>query len=91
MNDIEIKVRMTEKALRRGITDKRHDPIESIVTCLPTHARGRGKTLLQDKMIPRNEAGWEEYGATGTFHITDVDAAVRFIKENGGNVPWGFD
>lgn len=92
MDDIDIMVQMTEKGLRQGAIGGRHVPVEAIVnTSLPTHARGRGKALLEDEMIPKNIAGWEYYGATGTVHITDVDEAVEFIKENGGNVPFGFD
>lgn len=79
---------MTEKALRRGFQNARHAPEEAIVCVLPSHARGRGKELL-DEMVTRNEAGWAEYGATGTYHLVDEQAAIEFIEDNGGDVPFG--
>lgn len=82
---------MVEKMLRRGFMNGRHAPTEAVVCVVPTHARGQAKTLLEDEMVPRNEAGVEQYGATGTYHITDIDAAVEFIRDNGGDVPFGFD
>lgn len=91
MDDIDIKVSMTEKALRQRFINGQNVPIEAVVrTSLPVHERGRGKTLLEDEMIPRGEAGWAYYGGRGTVHIVDTEAAVRFIEENGGNVPFNF-
>lgn len=91
MDDIELKVNMTEKALRQGYIGGRHVPVEAVVRIsLPVHARGRGQTLLEDEMIPKAEAGWAYYGATGTVHITDTEAAVEFIEDNGGDVPFNF-
>lgn len=91
MDDIDMKVKMTEKALRQGFVGGRHVPVEAVVsTSLPVHARGRGQTLLEDEMIPKAEAGWAYYGATGTVHIVDTSAAVQFIEENDGNVPFNF-
>lgn len=90
MANTAIKVRMSEKALRRGFTTDRHAPVEAIVCVLPVHDRGRGKEVLQE-MVTEHEAGWAQYGATGTFCIVDVPAAVEFIEENGGDLPFGFD
>lgn len=91
MEDIDLKVKMTEKALRQGFVGGRHVPIEAVVRIsLPVHARGRAETLLKDEMLPKAEAGWAYYGATGTVHIADTAAAVEFIEENDGNVPYNF-
>jgi hypothetical protein len=78
-SDTAMKVKMTEKALRRGFQNARH---------APSHARGRGKDLLNE-MVTQHEAGWAEYGATGTYHIVDEEAAIEFIEDNGGDVPFG--
>lgn len=91
MNDTDLKVKMAEKGLRQGFIGGRHVPVEAVVrTSLPVHARGRGQTLLEDEMIPKAEAGWAYYGATGTVHIADTSAAVEFIECNGGDVPFNF-
>lgn len=88
--DTGLKVRMTKKALRRGFTDERHAPVEGIVCVLPTHARGRGEDALKE-MVTKHQAGWAQYGATGTYYIVDTQAAVEFIKNNGGDLPFGFE
>jgi hypothetical protein len=88
MSETAMKVQMTEKALYRGFLNARHAPEEAIVCVLPVHARGRGKEVLQE-MVTNHEAGWAQYGATGTYHIVDEEAAVEFIEDNGGDVPFG--
>lgn len=43
-------------------------------------------------MIPRAEAGIRRYGGQrDAVQLTDVATAVQFPKDNGGNVPFGFD
>lgn len=86
----QIKVKMTANALRNRFINKRHAPSEAIVCCVATHNRGKASNLL-DEMVTKNEAGWVQYGATDSYRIVDVDAAVEFVRDNGGDVPFGFD
>ena len=88
-SETAMKVQMTEKALHRGFLNARHAPEEAIICVLPVHARGKGKEALQE-MVTNHEAGWAQYGATGTYHIVDEGAAVEFVEDNGGDVPFGF-
>jgi hypothetical protein len=88
MSETAMKVKMTEKALRRGFQNARHAPEEGIVCVLPVHARGRGKDVLEE-MVTNHQAGWAEYAATGTYHIVDEEAAIDFVEDNGGDVPFG--
>lgn len=84
--DVEMKVSMTSKALRNNFVQGRHAPTEGIVCAVAVHNRGRASDLL-DEMAASNEAGWTKYG-TGTYSITDVEAAEKFIEDNGGDVPF---
>lgn len=86
-SEIGIKVTMTEKALRRRFINGQNVPDEAIVACVPSHAQGKAGMLLEE-MVTRREAGWAKYGGRGTYHITDVEAAIEFIEDNGGNVPY---
>lgn len=60
---------------------------------LPDSEQGRGRQLIEDEMIPRNEASLERYGGghRENIRLGNVEDAVQFLKENGGNVPFGFD
>jgi len=89
-NYTNLKVRMTEKALRRGFTTGRHAPVEGITCAVAVHNRGDAETALEE-MVKKHEAGWAQYGATGTYHIVDTEAAKEFIEDNGGDLPFGFD
>lgn len=93
MDDIDIKCRIVEKLLRKRVIGNHKWSIDKTVDyALPSHAEGRGRTLLEDEMIPQAEAGISRYGggARDNIHLTDVQAAVDFLRDNGGNVPFGF-
>lgn len=55
--------------------------------------QGRGRTLIEDEMLPNAEASLSRYGggARDNIHLSDVDTAVQFLNDHGGNVPFGFD
>jgi acyl-CoA hydrolase len=87
--DIEMKVSMTSKALRNRHIHGQRAPTEGVVCVVAVDQRGRAKELLEE-MAASHRAGWTTYG-DGTYSITDVEAAKKFIEDNGGDVPFGFD
>ncbi len=91
MNDSEtaLAVRMTEKALHRDVTGKRHMPVEGIVCVVAVHNRGKAKEVLEE-MVRSNTAGWSRMKPE-TYHINDKEKAVGFLKENGGNIPFRYE
>ncbi|GAB7012017.1 hypothetical protein [Halolamina salina] len=91
MNDSEtaLAVRMTEKALHRDVTGKRHMPVEGIVCVVAVHNRGQAKEVLEE-MVRNHTAGWARMKPE-TYHISDEDAAVEFLEENGGNIPFRYN
>lgn len=94
MNDDEIKCRIVEKLLRGRVFGSHKWSVDKTVDhALPSHEVGRGRTLIQDEMIPQSEASLEAYGggARNNIRLGDRKEAVEFLKENGGNVPFGFD
>lgn len=95
MDDKEIKNRIVEKMLRGS------DPVigghkirvdTAVKNYLPTHQRGRGKTLI-DEMLKDPSSPIEGYGGGGrkNIRLVSAEAAVEFLKENDGNVPFGYD
>lgn len=94
MDDTEIKCRIVEKLLRKRVVGDHVWSIDRTVSyALPTHARGRGRELVRNEMLPVAEASLAAYGGghRENVHLTDVNAAVAFLEEHGGNVPFGFE
>lgn len=94
MDDQEIKNRIVEKMLLDGpITGGNKTSIDTAVDdYLQSHEQGRGKTLI-DNMLKDPNAPIEGYGggARSNIRLTSVEAAVEYLKDNDGNVPFGYD
>lgn len=83
-----LAVKMTEKALHRDVTGKRHMPVEGIVCAVAVHNRGKAKEVLED-MVRNNTAGWSRKKPE-TYHISDKEKAVDYLEENDGNIPFRY-
>lgn len=59
---------------------------------LPSHEQGRGKTLI-DEMLKDPSSPIEGYGggARSNIRLVSVERAVEYLKDNDGNVPFGYD
>lgn len=93
MEDQDIKNRIVRKMLRKQIVGNRKKQIDSIVNmCLPSHEQGRGKELLED-MATDPHSPVEMYGGSHrqNVRLTSVEDAVDYLKQNGGDIPFGFD
>jgi len=93
MEDQDIKNRIVRKMLRKQIVGNHKKQIDSIVNmCLPSHEQGRGKELLE-AMATDPYSPVERYGGghRQNVRIISVEDAVDYLKQNGGDVPFGFD
>jgi hypothetical protein len=94
MNDDEIKCRIIEKLLRKRVTGGKKWSIDKTLNySLPDSEQGRARQLIENEMLPQAEGSLERYGggARDNIRLGDVPTAVQFLKNNGGNVPFGFD
>lgn len=95
MDSQEIKNRLIEKLLRGGYIGTKNVTIDQLISKkagLPVHEEGRARDLLENEMIPSSEGSIARYGGQrDAIHLTDVQEAVEYLKDNGGNVPFGFD
>jgi hypothetical protein len=92
-SDTDIKCRLVEKLLRNRNFGDNKVSVDTLVNySVKDSEAGRAKQLLRDEMIPQNEAGIVQIGggARENVHLSDADKAVNFLKDNGGNVPFGF-
>jgi len=92
MDDQDIQNRIIEKMLRKRIVGGKNRTIDTVVNMtLPSHAQGRGRQLIE-ALLADPTAPIERYGGTrDAIRLTSVDAAVAFLREHDGNVPFGFD
>lgn len=92
MGDKEIRNRTVERMLRNRIVGRKNRTVDSVVNmALPSHERGRGKRLI-DEMVADPLAPIEQYGGQrGAIRLTRVAAAVEYLREHGGNGPFGSD
>jgi len=95
MDDQDIKNRIVRKMLKNQIVGghkKQLDTVISDIAALPSHEEGRGKELLKE-MLSDQESPVEGYGGghRQNVRLTSVEDAVEYLKDNGGDIPFGFD
>jgi hypothetical protein len=95
MDQQEIRNRIVRKMLKNQIVGGHKKQLETVVSkiaALPSHEEGRGKDLLEEMLSDAN-APIEGYGGghRQNVRLTSVDDAVRYLKDNEGDVPFGFD
>lgn len=93
-SDIGLKCKIVETMVRKRITGSNKVSMDTLVNYSVRDSNaGRAKQLLRDEMIPQGEASVIQIGggARENVQLADIDEAVKFLKENGGDVPFGFD
>lgn len=93
MSDQEIRNRIVEKLLRNRVVGSHKKRIETVTSnYLPSHQEGRGKEVIND-MLTDPGSPIESYGGghRKNIRLKSVEDAVEYLKENDGNVPFGFD
>jgi len=92
-SDIDLKCKIVETLLHKRITGGKKITVDQLLNySVRDSDAGRARKLLNDEMIPQNEASIERYGGghRDNVRLGDVDEAVEFLKDNDGEVPFGF-
>lgn len=90
MDDQEIRNRIVRKMLRNNVVGSHKRQVQTVVGwAVPSHAAGRAKDLVDDLVA---EGVVERYGGghRENVRLSSVDAAVDYLEDNGGDVPFGF-
>lgn len=93
MDDQAIRNRLVNKLLRNRVVGSHKKQVTTVVNrYLPPSEQGRGKTLLEE-MVTNPTAPIEGYGGghRENVRLSSVEAAVSYLEENDGEVPFGFD
>jgi len=94
VHDSDLKCSLVETLVRKRVIGGKKVSVDTLLNySVRDSDAGRAKQLLRDEMIPRNEASIVQYGggARENVQLTDMDEAIQFLKDNGGEVPFGFD
>jgi len=92
MHDQALRNRIVTKLLRDRVVGEHKWSVDKTVSrSLPTHERGRGKTLIEE-MVADPDVPVEAYGGghRENIRLTSVEAAVDYLEDNDGDVPFGF-
>lgn len=92
-SDIDLKCKIVETLLRKRITGGKKISVDQLLNySVRDSDAGRAKKLLNDEMIPQNEASIERYGGghRENVRLGSVEEAVDFLKQHDGDVPFGF-
>lgn len=93
MDDQDVRNRIVRKMLRKRVIGDKKQQIDTVVNySLPSHEQGRGKQLIEE-MLSDPDAPLEGYGGghRQNVRLTSADTAVEYLKDNDGDVPFGFD
>ncbi|WP_049925380.1 hypothetical protein [Halopiger goleimassiliensis] len=93
MDDQEIKNEIVNTMLHKRIVGAKKAQVTTVVgryAAIPSHAEGRAKELVEELV---QEGVVEQYGGghRSNIHLSDVDRSVEYLKENDGDIPFGFD
>lgn len=91
MRPQEIKNAIVNTMLQKGIVGGHKAQRQSVVGwAVASHDEGRAKALLDELA---REGVVETYGGghRENVRLASVERAVQYLKENDGDVPWGYD
>lgn len=91
MDDPEIRNRVIEKLLRKRVVGSHKKRVDTVTNWLPSHAQGRGEQLIREMITDPNTPVEAYGGSRDNIRLTSVEAAVEYLKQHGGDIPFGFD
>jgi hypothetical protein len=92
MDEQDLKNRIVHKLLRNKVVGGHKISVQTATSSyLPSHAEGDGKTVL-DELASDPDGPIERYGGghRENIRLTSVDDAVAYLRENGGDISFGF-
>jgi hypothetical protein len=91
MSDQKLKNKIVEKLLRKRVVGGHKKQKDTVANWFRSSDQGKVKNLM-DGMAADTKAPLEMYGGgqRENVRLTSVEDAVDYLKDNGGDVPFGF-
>ncbi len=87
----EIANKVVRKMLKRGVLGGHKESIDTVVSRsgIASHNEGKAKDVVEDLI---QDGPLEGYGGGGrqNVRLQSVEAAVDYLEDNDGDVPFGF-
>ena len=93
MSEQNLKNQIVETLLNRRVTGSNKTSIDTLLNyAVRDSDQGQARQLLKDEMLPKSEGSIQQVGggARENVQLGDIKQAVRYLYENGGEVPWTF-
>lgn len=91
MDDRAIRNRIVEKLLRKRVVGSHKKRVDTVTNWLPSHDQGSGEQLLREMLRDPNSPVEGYGGSRDNVRLTSVEDAVEFLKDHGGDVPFGYE
>lgn len=90
--DREIRCRVVRRLVRDNVTGNHKVTVDTAKRAVATSDRGRAEELIRE-MVRDPTGPLEAYGggARDNVRLVSVAAGVRYLKEHGCEVPWGYE
>lgn len=93
MTNQDLKNKLVNTLLNKRVTGANKTSVDTLLNySVRDSEQGKARKLLNDEMLPNAEASLQKVGggARENVQLGDVKEAVRYLYENGGDVPWSF-
>lgn len=91
MDDTAVRNGVVEKLLRKQVVGSHKKQADTVVNWFPSHVQGQAERVIRG-MIADVDAPVEAYGGSrDNVRLTSVEDAIRFLEDNDGTVPFGYD
>ena len=86
----DLDVKIIRKLASKNVTGAHKKQIDTIANNwgFASHERGQVRDRLQE-LATDPDAPIEKYGGRDVVRLTSMEGAKEFIKEHGGELPWG--
>lgn len=88
-DDAALRVKIVKKLARKKVVGAHKKQVETVKNWVASDEQGRAEELIRG-MIRDPDAPLEGYGGSrDNVRLTSIEDAKQYIRENGGDLPWG--
>ncbi|PSP39006.1 hypothetical protein BRD20_05770 [Halobacteriales archaeon SW_8_65_20] len=88
-DDEQLRVKIVQKLARKKVVGSHKKQVDTVKNWVATSEQGRAEELLRE-MMTDPEAPLERYGGSrDNVRLSSIEAAKQYIRDHGGELPWG--
>jgi hypothetical protein len=88
-DDVDLKVKVVKKLATNNVTGGHKKQIDTVKGWgFASHNKGKVGDIIEE-LARDPDAPVEKYGGRDVVRLTSIQEAKEYIKEHGGELPWG--